>query len=80
MPTRGRGRVIVIKGACGCGGPEMKVTIDDNVFDSELYDDEDGIVATHGHGVGVLMGGLIADDDEENSNSTTTRHVYSYLC
>jgi len=35
-----------MKGACG--GPEMKVTMDDKVFDSELYDDEDDIVAAHG--------------------------------
>ena len=38
--------------------------MDDNVFDSGLYDDEDDIIAAHGHD--VSMGGLLADEEEED--------------
>ncbi len=69
-----------------CGGPKMKVTMDDNVFDSKLYDDEDDIVivAAHGTGTGTMsmclaMGGLIADDDEENSISQSQRRLDTYI-
>ena len=38
--------------------------MDDNAFDSDLYDDEDDIIAAHGHD--VSMGGLLADEEEED--------------
>ena len=36
--------------------------MDDDVFDSDLYDDEDDIIAAHGQD--FSMGGMLADEEE----------------
>ena len=47
--------------------------MDDNVFDSELYDDEDDIIAAHGQD--FSMGGMLADE-EEGTISTMTLQIF----